>query len=412
MRRTMMRTSGMVVVAVALATTAGDTGHAQEQGARAVVEVAAQALGGMDKLAAVRNITLVGYGQLAWVDGAEEISTSPHVPIKYEALNDLRRVYDLEHDRFQERERAFMLFPFLAANSYSFPISDRRLDGDIAYDVAVGDVFGGPALKAPRRVAAIGGGIAPDGAHVRRMWMMTNPVVLVHTMMDSATALSQPHVEGNYVVVDMTLKQGDKLSAGFFTPSVYCQSLCANLPAFVRWSAPNPDLGEAVFTTWLSGYASIDGVMLPLGYGTRLDWRHTDYVRMWVDHYDINTEIPDLAAPAAVRNAPPPPEDVARPVTAVKVADHLWRLTPSRTTIIEFQDHLTLFELDAQPAQAKAVIEFARTLLPGKPVTQLICSHEHFDHVAGLREAVAERLTVISRRPNGEQFEEMVELRP
>jgi glyoxylase-like metal-dependent hydrolase (beta-lactamase superfamily II) len=41
-------------------------------------------------------------------------------------------------------------------------------------------------------------------------------------------------------------------------------------------------------------------------------------------------------------------------------------------------------------------------------VTQLICSHEHFDHVAGLREAVAEGLTIISQRSNGEQFEEMV----
>jgi glyoxylase-like metal-dependent hydrolase (beta-lactamase superfamily II) len=379
----------------------------QSAAASMLVQQATEALGGAQHLRDVRNITLAGYGQWAWVDGAEEISASPHVPIKYEAVNDLRRVYDLENDRFQARERGFMLFPFLAGNSYNFTLTDKRLDGDIAYDPMAVNMFGaGP--KGPQRLQAIGSGIFPEGAHMRRMWMMNNPVVLVRAMMNPATVLSAPRVEGKYIVVDVTLKQGDHLSAGFFAATSYCQSLCENLPAFVRWSTPNPDLGEAIFTTWLTGYGSIDGLMLPLGYDTRLDWRNTDYFRLYVDHYDINSQIPDLAAPAEVRNAPVPPEYAVRPITAEKVADHIWRLSPNGTTVVEFQDHLTLFELDADPPQAKAIVEFARTLVPGKPVTQLICSHEHFDHVAGLREAVAEGLTIISRRSNGEQFEEMV----
>ena len=104
---------------------------------------------------------------------------------------------------------------------------------------------------------------------------------------------------------------------------------------------------------------------------------------------------------------PVPPANPVRPVTAEKVADHLWRLTPSGTTVIEFQDHLTLFEIDAQPLQAKAVIDFANTMIPGKRATQVIASHEHLDHVIGLRQAVAMGLDVISRRPNGELFQEM-----
>ena len=384
------------------------TEAAQPEAATQLVQQSAQALGGEQTLRAVRNITLAGYGQYAWVLGAEEISASPHAPQKLEAVNDLRRVYDLEHDRMQMSERGFLLFPFLAMNAYNFQLTDKRLDGDIAYDVSGGSIFGGGPPKAPQRVATIGGGIFPDGAHVRRMWMMTNPVALLRALQDPATALSPPRVEGKYVVLDVTLKQGDTFAAGFFAPNSYCQSLCQYLPAFVRWSAPNPDLGEAIFTTWLTGYASIDSLMLPLAYDTRLDFHDVDYFKLYVDHYDVNTAIPDLAAPAEVRNAPPPPEEMTRPVTAEKIAEHLWRLAPNGTTVIEFKDHLTLFELDADSAQAKALIAFARTLVPGKPVTELICSHEHFDHVAGLREAVAEGLTIISRRPNGEQFEEMV----
>ena len=381
----------------------------QDSSARKLVQQATEALGGVPRLQAVRNITLSGYGQYPWVFGAEEISASPHVPLKLAANNELRRVYDLEHDRFQARGRSFLLFPFLAVKAYSYPLEDDRLDGDIAYNASSANMFGGPpGPEKPRRIAESIAGIDPDGVHMRRMWMMNDPVVLIRAMLDSATALSAPHHEGKYTVVDITLKQGDKLSAGFFLRSEYCQALCENLPAFVRWSAPQVDLGQATFTTWFTGYGSFDGLMLPMGYDTRADWRDMDYYKLYVDHYDINGTIPDLAAPAEVRDAPVPPNSLVRPVTAEKVADHLWRLAPAGTTVIEFKDHLTLFELDANAAQAKATIEFARTLVPGKPVTQMIASHEHFDHVAGLREAVSEGLAIISRRPNGELFQEMV----
>ena len=57
----------------------------------------------------------------------------------------------------------------------------------------------------------------------------------------------------------------------------------------------------------------------------------------------------------------------------------------------------------------KQVVAQARQLVPGKPVTQLIQSHHHFDHTAGLRQAVAEGLTIISRRDNGVIFKEMTD---
>jgi hypothetical protein len=379
--------------------------------AETLIQHSAEALGGAARLRALKNVTLYGYGQVAWVSGGEEISASPHVPIKYEALNDLRRVYDVEHDRFQMRERGYMLFPFLAANSYNYILVDRRLDGDIPYDTTTGGMFGsGQGPMTPHRVANLTNDFqGGDGVHARRMWMMNNPAVLVRALMDPTTQVSLPRIDGKYVDVDVTLKQGDHLTVGFFTANRFCQAFCKDLPAFVRWGAPHPDLGQANYTTWFTGYEDINGLMLPFGYDTRLDWRDTDWQRLYVDHYDIDGQIPDLAAPPDVRNAPAPPNARLAPVVAQKVADHIWRLAPTGTTAIEFADHITLFELDASPEQAKATIAFARTLVPGKPVTQLIASHEHFDHVSGLREAVSEGLTVIGRRASGEYFEEMVE---
>ena len=71
---------------------------------------------------------------------------------------------------------------------------------------------------------------------------------------------------------------------------------------------------------------------------------------------------------------------------------------------IEFNDHITLFEAYASEANAVAIIAKARTLVPGKPVTELIVSHHHFDHSGGLRAAVSEGLEVITQRGNTELF--------
>ncbi len=403
-----------IAMTLPLSGVAGAQAAAQPEAARMLVQQAAEALGGAQRLRDVRNITMAGYGQYVWLVGGEDISSSPHVPQKYQAANDLRRVYDLENDRFQASERRFALFPFLD-ESYQFPLTDQRLDGDIAWDPSSKNMFfNPPGPDHPRRVAAHNGGVGPngpDGVDVRRIWMVTNPVVLVRALMDPATTLSAPHREGEYQVLDIKLKQGIKLSAGFFTPGRFCQGVCAHLPAFLRWSAPDVALGESFFTTWFTGYASYEGLMFPLGYDTHADWHDVDYFKVYVDHYEVNGQIPDLAAPSEIRNAPLPgdlPDFMMRPVSAEKVADHIWRISPAGTTVVEFQDHLTLFELDAPPALAKAIIDYARTLVPGKPVTQLICTHEHFDHITGMRTAVAQGITIISRRPNGLQFEQMV----
>jgi glyoxylase-like metal-dependent hydrolase (beta-lactamase superfamily II) len=362
------------------------------QSARALIDQAAQALGGIERVRSVRNITLYGYGQYAVME--QSVSPSPHAPMRYQAANDLRRVYDLEHGRFQMLERYNMLYPYRIKAAHAFLPNNLVLDGDIAYNV-VSEYTSSP--RAPRWNNDLYND--PPGIHMRRMWMLNNPVALLRAAMDGGTELSAPRHEGPYTVLDMTLRQGDHLSAGFSAD---------HLPAWVRWSSPYTNLGEITFTTYLTGYASVGGLELPLGYDTRLDWRDIDYFKLYVDGYDIDQPIADLSAPASVRALPEPPSFEVHSITAEPIAPHLWRLSPDGTTVIEFQDHLTLFELAVQGQQAKRVIEFAGTLAPGKPVTQLIVSHHHFDHSAGVREAVAQGLSIISRRQNEGIIREMV----
>jgi glyoxylase-like metal-dependent hydrolase (beta-lactamase superfamily II) len=362
----------------------------QASASRQVINQAAEALGGTERIRSVKNITLAGYGQYAYMFGGGRISGSPDAPEKYQAANDLRRVYDLEHGRFQQLERRNMLFPFLAQFGHSYALNNLVLDGDVAFDIN-----GGKAQRVARWSESP---LQLDGVHMRRMWMLNNPVALVRVLLELGTKLGAVRQDNGLTIVDATLKEGDKFGVAFYAN---------NLPAWVRWSNPQTDLGQATFTTHFTAYGAFDGLRLPLGYDTRLDWRDIDYLKIYVDTYIVDARIANLEAPPDVRNAPEPPSYPVRPVTSVPVAKGLWRINQGGTTVIEFKDHITLFELDADVHQAQAIIAYARTLAPGKPVTQLIVSHNHFDHAAGLRQAVAEGLTIIAGRGNEGVFREM-----
>jgi hypothetical protein len=361
---------------------------------RAIVTAAAEALGGVERVRSVKNITLSGYGQYAYMFGGGNITGSPEAPQKYQAANDLKRVYDLEHDRFQQLERRNFLFPFAAVFGHAYAQANLVLDGDIAFETA-------PDGKVNRSRRWIESPLHVDGVHMRRMWMLNNPVVLIRAALDPANKLSAARKQGNLTVLDLTLKQGDKLS--------FAVDGRSKLPTWVRWSNPHSNLGQVNLTTHFSGYAPYGGLMMPLGYVTRADFRNVDYFKMWVDDYAVDTQIADLAAPDVVRAGSE--ADPVIKAEATPVSPGVWRIAPYGSTVFEFADHLSIYELGGSQAVAKATIDLARTLVPSKPLTEYIPSHHHFDHTAGFRVGIAEGLTVVSRYGNEGIFRELAERR-
>lgn len=391
----MTRTMRVVLVAAALVLAAsGGRVAAQggDTGARALLERAAEAMGGLARIQSVRTIHLYGYGQYQYQFGGGAITSSPYAPQKWQAANDLQRVYDLQNERFLQRERRNFLFPFAAPFGHSFALNQLVLDGDIAFDIAENGQT--------RRIGDSGGGgvLQLDGPRMRRMWMMNNPVVAVRAALDPASTTSRPRREGDLSVIDVREKQGYSFSIAFDQVS--------GRPAWVRWSNPHDNLGEVTFTTHMTGYAPYGGLMLPMGYQTRIDWRDLVYFNLFVDGYVIDGQIPDLAAPESVRNTPEP-RPQAPMVQAQRVADRVWRLSGG-TMVFEFADHLTLFELGGGAQGGQARIDFANTLVPGKRVTQLILSHNHFDHISGIRAAFASGLEIIARRETEALLRELI----
>ena len=351
-----------------------------------LINSAAEALGGRERVLSLKTLTIYGYGQQAYQNGGGNITASPDAPQKWVNVTGLARTIDLEHEQMHLEQRLVQDFVFAYSRNMN---GDTRvnqfLDGDIAFNV-------GPDGRAVR---------APEAAvRARRIEMLGNPISLIRAALEPSAKSTNLRKDGTRQVLDLTTAKGDRLTLAFDGET--------HLPAWISWVGPDNNLGDVTYRTSFVGYQVENGVRLPSGYNTMIDFRNVVFNKLYVDKYVVDGPTSNLAAPESVRTAAPPVPQRAD-VEAVPIAKGIWYLRGAggNSTVFEFEDHLTMFEAYGSEANAKANIEKARSLVPNKPLTEVIVSHHHFDHSGGLRTAVAEGLTIITHRGNVDLFKEM-----
>ena len=106
------------LVTVVAALTAYATAQQQPQAAVRLIAAAADALGGRERILAVKTIVLDGYGEAAYQNGGGNISASPDAPQKWVRIPEYQKTIDLEHRRMRVRQRNHQGFVFASAAGY------------------------------------------------------------------------------------------------------------------------------------------------------------------------------------------------------------------------------------------------------------------------------------------------------
>src|SRR5207237_9552494 len=85
-------------------------------------------------------------------------------------------------------------------------------------------------------------------------------------------------------------------------------------------------------------------------------------------------------------------------VTTTKVADGVYYLTGGshHRLAVEFKDYSVLFEAPQTDERAMAVLAASKKAIPNKPIRYVVNSHNHFDHLGGIRAVMAEGITIIT----------------
>ena len=246
----------------------------------------------------------------------------------------------------------------------------QLVSGDYAWNLGAPGANGAAPMAAP----------APDAAPERMLALWATPVGFVKAaMMNNAT------VKGNNVsfTVGGKYKMEGTLNAKGEVEKVrtwFDQSI----------------VGDMLVETTYTGYKDFGGVDAPSHIVQTQDGYPA--LDITVTGVTVNPAV-DVAVPQNVRAFQPPPVRV----DVQKMADGVYYLTGGthHSLAIEMKDHIVVVDTPNNEARASAVLAKAKELIPNKPIRYVVTSHHHWDHLGGIRTAMAEPgVTIVTYQAN------------
>ena len=367
------RPASALAVHVALLAAIGCARPPEQQ----IVNDAAAALGGRERILAIKTITLEGEG----TNGNLGQDMTMEASGEQFAVSGYRRVLDPANLRSyteQTRTPNFAYFQGPQPQTQRFGVADG-----VAYTIAAD----GKAARATSTVA-----------RDRTSEIYHHPLAVVRAALDPETKLTNPHNAGNERVVDLETKSGMKLTLAIDGTS--------KLPTRVVSMTDNTNLGDVAIETSFADYQDVSGLKAPARFTVKTDTYTT--ATLHATRQAIDDFSGDLGAPQAAASAPPLIGPAPATIAVTEEAKGVWLLAGQshHSVVVEFADHLMLIEAPQNDVRALAVIAKARELRPSKPLTQVVNTHHHFDHSGGIRAAIAEGLTVITHKANTAYLQE------
>jgi glyoxylase-like metal-dependent hydrolase (beta-lactamase superfamily II) len=121
----------------------------------------------------------------------------------------------------------------------------------------------------------------------------------------------------------------------------------------------------------------------------------------------INVANAANAVPDAVRSAAIPNN---QRVVATKLADGVVHMGGGshNSVAVEFKDYVVVIEGPLNNQRTNAVVAEVKKTFPNKPIRYVVNTHNHFDHLGGIRGYVAEGATVITDERNRNFYQRVV----
>jgi glyoxylase-like metal-dependent hydrolase (beta-lactamase superfamily II) len=184
------------------------------------------------------------------------------------------------------------------------------------------------------------------------------------------------------------------------------------LERVITW-VPDPVMGDKMVEYRYSDYRDVgNGVKYPFHVHAHMgDHPLIPGGHNWLDvrTNDVKVNVADAAQaiPDAVRDAPVPTQN--RVVSTTLAPGVVLLGGGSHNSVaVEFKDFVTVIEGPLSNQRTNAVVAEVHKLFPGKPIRYLVNTHNHFDHLGGVRGFVAEGATVITDDKNRNFYQRVV----
>jgi glyoxylase-like metal-dependent hydrolase (beta-lactamase superfamily II) len=340
------------------------------------LDAVARAMGGKDRILAVRTLVMDGVGDN--FNLGQNLTPSADLP-RFE-VDHHRRSLDFANKRwFVDQMRT----PRFAAASMAPQRQRLGFDG-VAFNVGNDGA-----------ITRAGGQAAVD----RSNELMHHPIGFLQAAWAPGSEITEEAPRGQMRLVRINV--GGNKFAILIDP-------VTSLPSRIQKVTYNAMLGDVTLETELSDWRDVDGLKLPMRFTQRLGERWT-LSDMRLAKATLNADVADFGVPAEMRTQPAPAP--AAPVVNVEeIVPGVWYLNGQthHTVAIEQQRSIVLVEAPQSEERTLAVIERARTLVPSKPVDMVINTHHHFDHAGGIRAAINQGLTVLTHEGNRDFYERAV----
>lgn len=352
-----------VTIAFANVVSAQNVTHDSYKRARAVLDKAVAAYGGVQNLRSIENVTFKLTGDTVHRNQSKKAFASDRTPFKAEYIIDIRNM------RYRQQQDGHYPGGFDWVNGFAI----NRNEG------ATWDVLRGTFNPIPN--------VPP--ANLRSRLRMVPQLIVLNALnrasrlryLGPATFEGSPHT-----VISYANEDGVEYSLYFDDKT--------GLLSKHEVLTTDPFEGDAVAEMIFTGYKTENGHPVPTGRLDKLNGQLQNDYKFADVRFNAPLSDADFKLPEGLKQAAPAPA----PQPFAKYSDNVYTINAGGYNVLAvgFSDHVFVMETPANDNVSRQAITEIKKLFPGKPIKYFAVTHHHDDHAGGIRTYIAEGATLLS----------------